>query len=654
MQTIALANGDFVQAYKDFEDKKYESAIEKFKYCLENPDFILPEYASFFMAKSHYHQFEFASAEALAKQVVQNKKSILLPDAYILIGKCRLDSNKNKLAADTFAYLNKKHPTNRLAALSYYLLAEAYKRQKFYRKAYKLYYRIDTYYPLSAYAKKSRINMRKLEKKRGYKAPKASAKDLYQKGKEYWKAYRYKEATAMFTKLMKQHPKSNYVKSALYMTGLAEYETKDYVAAISTLERNIQARGPHRQNSYYYLGRAYGRRGRYSKAINTLQYFISLYPKSPLADNAYYYIGYYHEIEKEFDASVASYANLVEKYPNSALCDVALWRIGRIYYRSGNKDYARRYFAQATKHPVGTFTPKCVYWWGKLTEEKSKSEAAGIYNYVIENFDHTYYSYRADQKLKKFGYLSPLDQDVIKRSAIKEKEELSEKAKLLLEAGLKEYAKYEAGINSKNSYQSSLGLVLHRYGEYRAPMVFANKKVYGAILKGEASNLTKSTWQLAYPRGYWTYAQNASKKYGVSPYLILAVIRQESMFNPKARSRSNARGLMQIIPSTARNIARALKIPYSYTKLYKPETNITMGTYYLSTLMDRFGGNAALALAGYNGGPVRVKRWVKEWYNGNAKDIDLDDFVINIPIKETRQYTEKVLGNYYQYKRIYD
>ncbi|NQU17215.1 MAG: transglycosylase SLT domain-containing protein [Candidatus Saganbacteria bacterium] len=578
----------------------------------------------------------------------------MLPDAYILIGKCRLDSHKNKAAADVFSYLLKKHPGNRLEALAHYLLAESIKRQKKYKQAYNLYHHIDTYYPLSAYAKKSRINMRKLEKKYKFREPKASAKALYEKGKKYWKNYRYKEAAAMFTKLMKQHPKSKYVNSALYMTGLAEYETKNYSSAINTLERNIKARGSHRKNSYYYLGRAYGRRGKYEKAVNALQYFISLHPKSPLADNAYYYIGYYHEIEKDFDSAVTAYDNLLKKYPISPIADVSLWRLGRIYYRQGNHDYARRYFAQAFNYPVGTYTHRCIYWWGKLTEVKSKKEAAALYAYVINNFDHTYYSYRADEKLKKLGYQSPLNYDNIKQSTPKENEELSDRAKLLLEAGLTQYAKYEAGPAPDNSYHSSLGLVLHKYGEYRAPMGLAEKKINGAILKGEAGKIQKTTWQLAYPKGFWTYVTNSSKEYNVDPYLVLALIKQESRFTTKARSRSYARGLMQIISSTAKRICRALKIPYSYSRLYKPETNIRMGTYYLSTLIKRFNGNTALALAGYNGGPVRVKRWVNEWYNGDTRDFDLDDFVINIPIKETRQYVEKVLGNYYQYKRIYD
>ena len=79
-----------------------------------------------------------------------------------------------------------------------------------------------------------------------------------------------------------------------------------------------------------------------------------------------------------------------------------------------------------------------------------------------------------------------------------------------------------------------------------------------------------------------------------------------------------------------------------------------MGTYYLSNLIKRFDGNVFLALAGYNGGPSRVKKWVNEWYGGDTKNLDIDEFVQNIPIRETRYYVQKVMGSYYQYKRLYD
>lgn len=654
LQAAALASSDFVEGYKALEKEDYKTAISLFQKSIADPDFILPDYGRFFLAKSYYQDFAFASAEALAQEVIANKNEILIPDAYILIGKCRLDSHNNKSAADAFSYLIKKYPGSRLESLAYYLLAEAKKRQGKFKEAYRLYSHIDIYTPLSPYAKNSRINMRKLEKSRGFKEPKATDKTLFEEGEKYWKAYRYKEAAAIFTKLMKQHPHSKYAKSALYLSGLAEYETNDYEAAINTLEKNIKQRGPANQNSYYYLGRSYGRKGLYPKAIGTLQYFISLYPDNPLADNAYYYIGYYNEIEKDFDAAISAYDSLIKKYPKSALVDTSLWRTGRIYYLAGNKEYALRTFAQAFNYTPNTETAKCLYWWGKLTEEKSKSEAASIYAYIINNFDHNYYSYRSNERLNALRYQSPLDYGVIKRTPIERGEELSDRAKLLVEAGLTDYAEYEAGVKASPSYQTKLGLLLHRYGEYRAPIGFAEKKIKGAALKGEAGTIPKTTWELAYPRGFWTYVKREAGAYKVDPYLVLALIREESRFNPKAVSRSYARGLMQIINSTGKKISKDLDMSYYYKNLYKPETNIKMGTYYFASLLSRFGGNPSLALAGYNGGPNRVKKWVNEWYNGDINKVDVDDFVINIPIKETRDYVEKVMGSYYQYKRIYD
>jgi soluble lytic murein transglycosylase len=79
-----------------------------------------------------------------------------------------------------------------------------------------------------------------------------------------------------------------------------------------------------------------------------------------------------------------------------------------------------------------------------------------------------------------------------------------------------------------------------------------------------------------------------------------------------------------------------------------------MGTYYLAELIKRFDGNVALALAGYNGGPVRIKKLVNNWYNGDMRNLDVDEFIEFIPMRETRNYVQKVLGSYYEYKRLYE
>ncbi|MFA5035466.1 MAG: lytic transglycosylase domain-containing protein, partial [Candidatus Margulisiibacteriota bacterium] len=145
-----------------------------------------------------------------------------------------------------------------------------------------------------------------------------------------------------------------------------------------------------------------------------------------------------------------------------------------------------------------------------------------------------------------------------------------------------------------------------------------------------------------------------SDKNDIDPYLILAVIREESRFLNAARSSASARGLMQIMPGTGRGIAKQLNLSsYRTSKLNNADTNIKMGTYYLSGLIKSFNNNWYLSLAGYNGGPNRVWRYVKNWYGGNLGAVDIDEFVESIPIKETRLYVQKVMNSYFEYKRLY-
>ena len=125
----------------------------------------------------------------------------------------------------------------------------------------------------------------------------------------------------------------------------------------------------------------------------------------------------------------------------------------------------------------------------------------------------------------------------------------------------------------------------------------------------------------------------------------LAIIRAESAFDPFARSRANARGLMQIIPSTARLTARQNGIRLGRIKnLYKPQLNIMIGTAYLSGLLAKFDGNFAMAAAAYNEGPHRARRWQKKRCGDPRMWID------SIPITETRRYVRRAIF----YSRIYE
>jgi soluble lytic murein transglycosylase len=129
-----------------------------------------------------------------------------------------------------------------------------------------------------------------------------------------------------------------------------------------------------------------------------------------------------------------------------------------------------------------------------------------------------------------------------------------------------------------------------------------------------------------------------------------AVIRQESLFNPEAGSSAGARGLMQLMPGTARDTARKVGIAYSDTQLLDPETNMRLGTYFLQSLLDKYEGSYILALAGYNAGPGRVREWVGLFGDPRTPEVDPIDWVELIPMSETRNYVQRIMENLQIYR----
>lgn len=134
--------------------------------------------------------------------------------------------------------------------------------------------------------------------------------------------------------------------------------------------------------------------------------------------------------------------------------------------------------------------------------------------------------------------------------------------------------------------------------------------------------------------------------------LVLALIRQESGFYPQAVSGSGARGLMQIMPATARQVARKVALRYSKTRLLDdPDYNLLLGTTYLSGLLERYGGSYALALAAYNAGPARANRWIDTYGDPRETDVDAIDWIESIPIDETRNYVQRILESLTAYRQ---
>ncbi len=147
---------------------------------------------------------------------------------------------------------------------------------------------------------------------------------------------------------------------------------------------------------------------------------------------------------------------------------------------------------------------------------------------------------------------------------------------------------------------------------------------------------------------YWGLIQKYAPARGLDPYVIAALMAQESTFDAEIRSHANAIGLMQIVPATGRRYARALRIPrFTAAKLTDPEINVRIGTAYFADLVERFGG-VHHALASYNAGPSPVSRWIAE-----KPGVARDEFIDDIPYPETQNYVKRILGTAEDYRRLY-
>ena len=200
----------------------------------------------------------------------------------------------------------------------------------------------------------------------------------------------------------------------------------------------------------------------------------------------------------------------------------------------------------------------------------------------------------------------------------------------------------------EHAYDYDVAVQRYLVRAYQTVEAYAAAQRVARRLGSQAELSASEEQQLRYPLAFWSTVQRAAAAQDVDPLLIVAIIRQESMFDPAARSPADARGLMQLLPSTAERVAAASEPPIDHTDLNDPENNIELGTRYLRTLLTRFGADPLKAIAAYNGGDNAVAKWQRQF-----ADLADDEFVESITYRETRDYVKKVVANYRTYQQQY-
>jgi soluble lytic murein transglycosylase len=222
----------------------------------------------------------------------------------------------------------------------------------------------------------------------------------------------------------------------------------------------------------------------------------------------------------------------------------------------------------------------------------------------------------------------------------------------LLAAGLYDDAVAElrksAGSPGASPFiDATIAYALNRKGELR-PAITAMRRAYPEFMAEGGETLPTAILKVIFPLDYWALIRQQATARELDPYLVAALVAQESTFRADVRSAANAWGLMQILPSTGQRVARQIGLrPFSTRVLTNPETNVRLGTTYFADLLEDL-GDPAFALAAYNAGPHRVTRWQAE-----RRGLALDEFIDDIPFPETQNYVKRILGTADDYRILY-
>jgi len=418
----------------------------------------------------------------------------------------------------------------------------------------------------------------------------------------------------------------------------------------------------------FFSGLAASDVGDKSEFVKTMRQVASGFENQPWAADALDHLATYQIVQNDDEAADATLRQLYEKYPRSQFSERAAWKIGWHSYRQQQyEDTARVFERAAADFPRSDYRPSWLYWSGRAREQMGdRATAQQRYLLTATDYLNSYYGRLASARLDG---LTPVARVTAAVGAQRE-----DQLKLVpppppngaVVRRLLEYRLYAQALNELRFAARAWGdspaieattAWIHQQqgqsetGARRFTLVRGSittmRRAYPQFLAAGGEELPREILSVIFPLGYWDLIRKYSTERDLDPYLVAALVAQESTFVPDIKSYASAVGLMQLMSFTGRGMAKKLGIRYSPAALTNPETNVRLGTAYLADKIKEF-GDVHLALASYNAGESAVHRWLSE-----RADVPRDEFIDDIPYPQTQNYVKRILGTAEDYRRLY-
>lgn len=450
-----------------------------------------------------------------------------------------------------------------------------------------------------------------------------TTEDLIKRGENLNKAWMFGEAEKCLREALKKESGEGLKTQILEKLAYSIFRQKRYREA-SELYKEV--------NNRYWRARSVFRAGDMETFESELQELINTGDKRVVSVLIAY--GSKQRRDNNIERALEIFNNTLSKYPSEK--EEILWAKGWTYYMWGDCKNASEIFSHLNQTYGGS---KYMYWKNKCAE-KTGGDAlkASLHKKNIPHRD--YYGFLS--LLKNNSEAKELNERINARGALPSTRHVSrasERVDILIRLGLNNEAVSElTHLAKKNPDHDRLIYIssqLKNLGNYKMSVNLVTKVQY-----------SEDIHDLFYPMAFQQEVEEASRRNGIDPLLIISVMREESRFDADARSIAGALGLMQLMPSTAHKFDKHVKIALkNASQLHDAKTNILIGSYYLKHLVKTF-NSIPLAIAAYNAGEEAVREWLKK-----GSYTTVDEFIEDIPYDETRNYVKRVLTTYFEYMR---
>ncbi len=668
--TRAAALARFLRGYLAADSQDWSGALAAFDAGEIEKSTSLGDYAGLYKGRALVQLGRARDAERFLRRVRDDyPNSIVARDASLEAGRAALSAGDFDRAMEDFAPLIEAGDGEAAVAA-----ADAHAARSDTAAAIDLYERAYYYDPAAPASANAGNQLRALGVDPN--ASLGSEKELRARAARLLEASQYRDAAEAYGRLIASvhEAPDRETLSVRRVEAAAGARDADTAAAAASL---VSTRNPELQaEALYWLATAYRRAVRLDQYESTGARLRSQYPKSEwtgkfLAD----YVDFL-DSKNRIPERLQAQRALIDGFPANDKAAQSSYDLAWLAYRTNDYRQAADLFTEHLakfRTPASKYIGEAAFWGGRAWERLGNiPRAMFFYQLAVSRYPYGYHGHVAKNRLADLERRQPSAKAEVAAAgsvlaAARENalavEPIVESADESVVPRFRHASDFEAvdlwdlataELNAAQKAFPTSPRVALRFAQlfqskgdnFQATLVL--RKGYPDVYSYRDDQMPREAWQIMFPLTNWDTIQRQAELNHVDPFVVAGLIRQESVFNPRALSRSNARGLMQLLPSTGRLVAKTTGLGSIGTAdLYNPTTNITLGIAYFSQQLGKF-GRVELAAAAYNAGPGRVVQWQSQ------RSVEpIEEWVENIPISETRGYVQGVLRYAANYRRFY-